>query len=278
MKTNQFITKVLLVIAGLVVLFAAVQAQAAGTLKIKGLIVNRDGDNMLLSSDRGKVTVTITDDTKVKLVKGVLGIRYETMGMAALIPGLRVQIDAEFSNNQYTAKTIKFRGDDVKTAMAIQAGMEMTQQQVEANKEGVAKGEAEDAAIKKRFSELKDYDVKGEATVLFAVNSAKLSEKAKEDLKALAESAKNFQAYLIQVVGYADSSGSADYNTELSDSRAQSVVVYLRQSCDVRISRVLSPGAMGESKPAATNETDQGKAENRRVEVKILVNRGLAQQ
>jgi OOP family OmpA-OmpF porin len=79
-------------------------------------------------------------------------------------------------------------------------------------------------------------------------------------------------------VGYADSSGSADYNTALSDTRAANVVTYLRQSCDVKIARVLSPAAMGESKPAATNETKQGKAENRRVEVKILVNRGLAQQ
>jgi len=277
MRTKQIITKVLVVIAGLVVLFASIQAQAAGTLKIKGLIVSRDGDNMLLSSDRGKVTATITQDTKVKLIKGVLGIRYETMGMAALIPGLRVQVDAEFSNNQYTAKTIKFRGDDLKTAMAIQAGMEMTQQQVQANKEGVAKGQAEDEAIKKRFSELKDYDVKGTLTINYPVNSAKLSDQSKEDLRALSASAMQLQGYLIQVAGYTDSSGSANYNTELSDSRAQNVVTYLRQSCGVPISRVLSPAAMGMSRPAAPNETQQGKAENRRVEVKILVNRGLAQ-
>jgi len=278
MKTNQIITKALVVIAGLVVLFATIQAQAAGTLKIKGLIVSRDGDNMLLSSDRGKVTVTITQDTKVKLVKGVLGIRYETMGMAALIPGLRVQVEAEFSNNQYIAKTVKFRGDDLQTAMAIQAGVEMTQQQVQANKEGVAKGEAEDAAIKKRFSELKDYDLKGTLTINYPVNSAALSEQSKEDLRALSVSAMQLQGYLIQVAGYTDSSGGADYNTELSDRRAGNVVTYLRQSCGVPISRVLSPAAMGMSRPATTNETQQGKAENRRVEVKILVNRGLAQQ
>jgi OOP family OmpA-OmpF porin len=165
MKTNRIITKVLVLIAGVVVVLCASSQAQAETVTIKGVIVSRDGDNMLLSSDRGKVTVTITQDTKVKLVKGMLGIRYETMGMAALIPGLRVEVKAEFSNNQYTAKTVKFRGDDLKTAMAIQAGMEMTQQQVQANKEGVAKGEAEDEAIKKRFSELKDYDVKGTLTI-----------------------------------------------------------------------------------------------------------------
>ena len=276
MKSKQIIKTLLILIAGLVVLGAFTQVQA-DTVKIKGLIVSRDGDNMLLSSDRGKVTVTITPDTKIKLIKGVLGIRYETMGMAALIPGLRVEVSAESSGTQNMAKVVKFRGDDLKTATAIQAGMEMTQQQVQANKEGVAKGEAEDAAIRKRFSELKDYDVKGEATILFAVNSAKLSDKAKEDLKALADQAKQIPGYLIQVVGYTDSSGKADYNTALSDNRAKNVVVYLRQSCDVQISRVLSAAAMGESKPAATNETEQGKAENRRVTVKILLNRGLAQ-
>jgi len=276
MKGKLIIKTLLVLIAGLVVLGAFTQVQA-DTVKIKGLIVSRDGDNMLLSSDRGKVTVTITPDTKIKLIKGVLGIRYETMGMAALIPGLRVEVSAESSGTQNMAKVVKFRGDDLKTATAIQAGMEMTQQQVQANKEGVAKGEAEDAAIRKRFSELKDYDVKGEATILFAVNSAKLSDKAKEDLKALADQAKQIPGYLIQVVGYTDSSGKADYNTALSDNRAKNVVVYLRQSCDVQISRVLSAAAMGESKPAATNETEQGKAENRRVTVKILLNRGLAQ-
>jgi len=276
MKSKPIIKTLLVLIAGLVVLGAFTQVQA-DTVKIKGLIVSRDGDNMLLSSDRGKVTVTITPDTKIKLIKGVLGIRYETMGMAALIPGLRVEVSAESSGAQNMAKVVKFRGDDLKTATAIQAGMEMTQQQVQANKEGIAKGEAEDAAIRKRFSELKDYDVKGEATILFAVNSAKLSDKAKEDLKALADQAKQIPGYLIQVVGYTDSSGTADYNTALSDNRARSVVVYLRQSCGVQISRVLSAAAMGESKPAATNETEQGKAENRRVTVKILLNRGLAQ-
>ena len=276
MKSKPIIKTFLVLIAGLVVLGAFTQVQA-DTVKIKGLIVSRDGDNMLLSSDRGKVTVTITPDTKTKLIKGVLGIRYETMGMAALIPGLRVEVSAESSGAQNMAKVVKFRGDDLKTATAIQAGMEMTQQQVQANKEGIAKGEAEDAAIRKRFSELKDYDVKGEATILFAVNSAKLSDKAKEDLKALADQAKQIPGYLIQVVGYTDSSGTADYNTALSDNRARSVVVYLRQSCGVQISRVLSAAAMGESKPAATNETAQGKAENRRVTVKILLNRGLAQ-
>ncbi len=81
---------------------------------------------------------------------------------------------------------------------------------------------------------------------------------------------------MIQVAGYADSSGSKAWNEQLSESRAQAVVNYLRQECNVQLSRVLAPAAMGVSQPAASNETVKGRQENRRVEVKVLVNRGLS--
>jgi outer membrane protein OmpA-like peptidoglycan-associated protein len=253
---------------------------------------------MVVRSESGNVTVTLTKSTKASVVKGLLGIRKEEMGMAALIPGLRVEVDAERISNQTIAKSIKFKAEDLKTANEIQAGLEMTRQQllaeqeknkaqaeviqsnqqkIEANQQAIDQGKAEDAALNKRFSELSEYDVKGEATVLFDVNSAKLSEKGKKDLQALAAVAKNLKGYMIQVAGYTDSSGSADYNQELSDNRAESVIVYLRVSCNIPISRVLSPAAMGMARPVATNETAQGKAENRRVTAKIIVNRGLSQ-
>jgi outer membrane protein OmpA-like peptidoglycan-associated protein len=297
MKARRIITKVLLLIAGLVVLCASIPAQAQD-VSIKGLILSRDGESMLLRSDSGNVKVTITKDTKTSVVKGLLGIRKEEMGAAALIPGLRVEVDAQRISNQIIAKSIKFKSEDLKTASEIQAGLEMTRQQllaeqeknkaqaemiqsnqqkIEVSQQAIEQGKAEDAALNKRFSELSEYDVKGEATVLFDVNSAKLSEKGKEDLQALAATAKNLKGYMIQVAGYTDSSGSADYNQELSDSRAESVIVYLRVSCNVPISRVLSPAAMGMARPVASNETAQGKAENRRVTAKIIVNRGLAQ-
>jgi OmpA-OmpF porin, OOP family len=294
MKMNRIISRVFLMFAGIAVLCAFIPAQAmakAGEVTIKGLILSRDGDNMLVRSETGNVTVTLTKATKTKVLKGLLGIRREEMSMAALIPGLRVEIDAQQHGDQTIAKVIKFKADDLKTANEIQAGLEMTrlqaqankenieasQQEIEASKEDIEKGKAEDAAINKRFSDLSEYDVKGETTVLFDVNSAKLSGKAKKDLKALADVAKGLKGYMIQVAGYTDSSGHADYNQELSDKRADSVIAYLRTSCGVQISRVLSGVAMGMARPVATNETAEGKAENRRVTAKILVNRGLYQ-
>ncbi len=103
-----------------------------------------------------------------------------------------------------------------------------------------------------------------------------MSEKGKQDLKALVEQAKQNKSYMIHIAGYTDSSGNADYNQQLSDRRAAAVTRYLQQSCGVPLFRVLAPAAMGESNPSSSNETQQGQAANRRVEVKILVNRGVA--
>jgi OOP family OmpA-OmpF porin len=64
-------------------------------------------------------------------------------------------------------------------------------------------------------------------------------------------------------------------NDRLSENRAKAVVSYLIRECNVPVWRVVAPGAMGEFQPAASNETAAGRAENRRVEVKILVNKAV---
>jgi OmpA-OmpF porin, OOP family len=92
----------------------------------------------------------------------------------------------------------------------------------------------------------------------------------------VAANASSTKGSSIQVSGFADSYGSAAWNQEVSDRRAQAVVNYLQQECNVNVSRVLAPAAMGVSQPAASNETAKGRQENRRVEVKLLVNRGLS--
>ncbi|HTP66656.1 MAG TPA: OmpA family protein [Geobacteraceae bacterium] len=301
MNKTGFITKILVLISCLAVLCALIPAPVQAKsqeVTIRGPIVSRSGDTMKVHADTGMVEVTLAKTTKVKVVKGLIGIRTQEMSMAALIPGLRVEVKAFNRNNEYIAKSVSFKADDLKTANEIQAALAVTQQQVqthqekieankqdiesskqdiEANKEAIEQGKAEDAALAKRFGELKEYDLKEIVTVLFDVNSAKLSDKAKADLKSLADKAKGLKGYLIEVAGYADSSGKADYNQDLSDRRAAAVTAYLRKSCEVPISRVLAPAAMGMSKPVASNETPAGKAENRRVEVKVIVNRGLSQ-
>jgi len=78
------------------------------------------------------------------------------------------------------------------------------------------------------------------------------------------------------VAGYASSTGNAAINDKLTDERAQNVIEYLEQTGNVPLYRVLAPAAMGSSHPAATNATVEGQAENRRVVVTIVVNKGVA--
>lgn len=268
--------------------------------KVKGLIVGRDGPNVIIKNQEGNnnVTVTLDDSTKVQMVKGKLGLRREDLGFTALIPGLLVDVKAESVGDQLVARSVKFKAGDLKIANKIQAGLTPTaqelsatqekvqankqeiqqqQEQIQAQKAQIEATQADQAALSKRFGELGDYDVKGTVNVLFGVNSATVDAKGKQDLQALADQAKQIGAhYLIHVAGYTDSSGNAEYNQKLSDRRADAVIAYLQQSCGVPLFRVLSPAAMGMSDPKASNESEQGRAQNRRVTVKVLVNKGLA--
>jgi OmpA-OmpF porin, OOP family len=127
-----------------------------------------------------------------------------------------------------------------------------------------------------RFDRLDDYGVKGEATVKFKVASSTLSKEDKEQLRKLAETATGLNGYIVEVKGFADSTGRAAMNEKLSEDRAKAVVGYLMRECNVPVWRIVAPGAMGEFQPAASNESASGREENRRVEVKILVNKGVA--
>jgi outer membrane protein OmpA-like peptidoglycan-associated protein len=281
--------------AALVVLCMVTAAAAQDKVTIKGLIVARDGANMVVKNDTGNTTVALDDDTKVEAVKGKFGLRSDTLAITDLIPGIPVEVKGTLSDGKVTAREVKFKADDLKTAQQIQAGLNPTEQQlqstqkqvatnqdnIDANRQNIQTNEqnihnvqGEQAALSKRFGELGEYDVKDQMTAYFAVNSSVLSEDEKQQLQSLAANATKLNGYMIQVAGYTDSSGSAEHNQELSDRRAEAVISYLQQQCKVPLYRVLAPAAMGESDPVGSNETAQGKSENRRVEVKVLVNRG----
>jgi len=285
-------------------------------IKVKGLITARTGDSIVLkSTDGASMTVTLDDDTKVQQPKG-LGMRKEQMSAAVLIPGLKVSVEGTSQDATHVlAKSITFDKDDLQTAEMIQAGLNPTaqrvttnqqnisankenisanqqnisanQQNIEANKQGVEANQqnidanktsidANAAETSKRFSELSEYDTKDQLDVHFASGSDKISAEDQEALNKLARGAVNLTGYIIQVKGFADSTGNAAMNQTLSMDRAQNVIAYLLQSCNVPVRHIVAPGAMGEVAPAASNETASGRAENRRVEVKVLLNKGMA--
>jgi len=296
-----------IVVGLLAVCFVALlSAYAQGEkTKVKGLITARTGDTIVLkTTDGSTMTVTLDDDTKVQQPKG-LGIRKKQMSGAVLIPGLKVSVDGTSQDATHVlAKSITFDGDDLETAEMIQAGLSPTeqkvaanQQNIEANKQNVASNKAnieankqniasnkaaidanaaEAAEASKRFAELSDYDTKAQMDVHFGSGSSDISEADQEALKKLAQNAVNLTGYIIQVKGFADSSGNAAMNQNLSMERAQGVIAFLLQNCNVPVRHIVAPGAMGESAPVASNETAAGRAENRRVEVKVLLNKGLA--
>jgi OmpA-OmpF porin, OOP family len=271
------------------------QSTAAGQeTKVQGLITARNGADMTIRTATGSnVVVLLTDATKVDEKEGkVLHLRKKEMAVVALVPGLKVDVQAVGTGKSLDAKSVTFSGKDLEDAQAIQAGLSPTQQQVNKNKQGlatadqkidknsaeIAKNTADETDLAKRFGELSDYDTKREATVFFDTGKTEVSPSGKKDLDTIAQQAKALNGYLIEVEGFADASGNAAQNEKLSLERSQAVIDYLTESGGVSPLHLLAPGAMGTSEPVATNETAAGRAENRRVVVKVLVNRGLSKQ
>jgi outer membrane protein OmpA-like peptidoglycan-associated protein len=233
------------------------------------------------------------------------------LSSVVLIPGVKLSVDGTSDDQgRVVAKTITVDGDDLETAEMIQSGLHPTAEQVaanvqtlgehqekieankvqlaaqkeyiETNKQNInANKQQIDANIKdieentNRFMALSEYDTKGEATVKFKSGSSKIDPADEEQLKQLAQTATGLKGYIIEVMGYTDSTGNAAMNTKLSEDRAKAVITYLVQQGSIPVRHIVAPGAMGEYGAAAANETKEGRADNRRVEVKILVNKGI---
>ncbi len=254
--------------------------------KIKGLITHRSADNMTVRASDGTThEVTLTDDTKVQMPKGLIGVRHKQVAWTSLIPGLPVTVKGETNEKgQLTATEVNFTKEDLQTASMIQAGLDPTKQQVEKQGQGIAENaqnveanrqqiSENEREVSDRFNSLADYDVKKQISVYFDTGRSTLSQKDKQALSQMAAEATKLKGYLIEVQGFADSTGAASMNQTLSKERAEAVVNHLMQNCNVPARHILAPGAMGISNPAASNETAQGRANNRRVELKLMVNK-----
>jgi outer membrane protein OmpA-like peptidoglycan-associated protein len=238
----------------------------------KGVVTFRSGDTLTVKTADGPVTVIVDSDTKVQQPVGIF--RKKDMPHDVLIPGLRLSYEGtRDGEKQVKATIITFHSYDLELAEAIQAGSNPTAQAVAANKASI--NEVAEST-EKRFKELGDYEVRGETTVYFATGDYSLSGEDKQKLKSIAQQALPSKAYLLQVKGFADSVGTPADNQVLSRQRAEAVVAYLLQDCGIPVGRIVSPGAMSETHPVASNETEQGRAENRRAEVRLLVNKGIA--
>lgn len=253
------------------------------------MIMTRTGDNLTVNTkDLGKVVVVLKEDTKVQVPKGIF--RHQDTEWTRLIPGLEISVKGVGdANGQIIADQVRFTKESLKVAQQVEAATEATRGQVAANAqqnveqnqaiaESAAKigvNTADIKAAQDRFDNLTEFDVKKDIMINFETGKSDVSDDAKQQLTALAKDAQGMKGYLIEVRGFASTSGNAQQNQELSDDRADAVVAFLhQQGLDLR--HIVTPAAMGTTGPVATNETEEGRLKNQRVEVKLLVNKGLA--
>ncbi len=292
------------------------QVAAGDKAKVTGSILSRDGDLVRVRDKKSGevVVVNITDNTKMERKKhSVLFPRHTDMDVTAMVPGLTIEAEGVGnSKGQLDADRISFTPDefavevaqqqqivankaaaqnaqsaaDQGIAAASQAQSSAGQAQASAGQASLqaqtagALGIADAAAIAKvnqRVSDLDDYKNEFEVDVFFAWDSAVLDDTAKRDLANLADIAKSLDGYMIEIAGYTSNTLSKEADQKLSEERAAVVTQYFREVKDIPMRRILVPVGYGATHPAVSNKDPKLRELNRRVDVKVLVNKSLRQ-
>src|SRR6185369_6263832 len=282
-------------------------------LKIKGVVTRRDADTFVVRDMNGvDTTVRLDDKTSVKTKGGFLrgGSNY---GQTQILRGLNLEVEGRGNGSgELIAEKVRFNDSDLRVARAVESRAapledrasttETKLSQVEQNAQrlsgqldelaavaNTAKGgaraaqETADAAVagvnatNDRISALDDYEPQTVAAVNFRSGSAVLSKDSKATLDDVATKALNSKGYVLEISGFADTTGSVARNRVLSQRRADTVIRYLIENHNIPLRRIVTPYGYGETNPVAENNTRDGRAQNRRVEVKLLVNKGLLQ-
>jgi len=282
-------------------------------MKIKGVVVKRDADTFTVRDLTGNDTVVrLTDRTSVKSSGGFLrsGTNY---GSTNILRGLNLEVEGRGgSNGELVADRVRFSETDLRTARTVETRANPLEErataaegrlsEVEQNAQklsgqldelaavsnaarGGAKAAQETAdqavagvnATNERISALDDYTPMENTAVNFRTGSAVLLPDAKAKLDEIATKALNAKAYVVEVTGHADATGNANFNRQLSQRRADAVIRYLVEQHKIPLRRIITPYGFGATEPIADNKTREGRLQNRRVEVKILVNKGLTQ-
>ncbi|HCX30948.1 MAG TPA: hypothetical protein DHU55_14455 [Blastocatellia bacterium] len=253
-------------------------------MKFRGVVISRDADVFTIRDrTRTDYQVLLTDRTSIKTNGGFLhsGKSYP---VTDILRGLIVEVEGRGdSQGQLVADKIRFNESDMRAAVTSDTRVtpvEENQQRMAGQMDELyavaAEARKEVTEVNERVSALDDYDVQESVAVNFRVNSAVLSPEAKQQLDALAAKTLNAKAYMIEVAGHTDSTGSEAKNFRLSRERADAVVQYLAVNHKIPLRRFVTPMGYGKTEAVAENTTVEGRAQNRRVEVKMIINRGLS--
>ncbi|MBA2501672.1 MAG: OmpA family protein [Pyrinomonadaceae bacterium] len=275
--------------------------------KLRGVVTRRDADTFTVQeTDNSETVVRLTDTTRVTERKSNPFRRARNYGVTNILRGLNVEIEGRGdAAGQLVADRVRFSESERRVAQTVEARVNPVEDRVSATEQnaqrisgqldelaavsnaarGGAKAaqETADAAIagvtatNERISSLDDYTAQGGVTVNFRVNSSVLSPEAKSQLDQVARQALTIRGYIIEVKGFTDTTGSLDLNRRLSQRRADAVVRHLVENHNIPLRRITTPFGYGEAQAVADNTTSDGRSQNRRVEVNVLVNRGLTQ-
>ncbi len=302
---------VLSLVLGAVSIFGQTDVQtrtltAGPKYKIQGAVVAKDANSFTIRDTTGVETkVVLTSATSIKTKGGFFGGSKNTP-MDAIVRGLNMEVEGRGDTTGSLAATkVRFGKDDLAVAQSIESRVAPAEEritQAEQNAERIsgqidelvavsnaAKGGAKaaqdtaDAAVaavnatNQRITSLDDYVVQSTQTVNFKVNSAVLSTESKTALDEVATAALQLKGYVIEITGFASAEGSTAKNKALSQKRAQAVTDYLVETHNIPLRRIGQSYGFGELQAVADNTTKEGREQNRRVEVKLMVSRGLNQ-
>lgn len=240
---------------------------AGEAVTAKGVILSRDGEMFILRDmSVSDTTVLLTGTTKIRTEQKGLFRGHKPFDVTALLPGLilkKVEGKGD-AQGRLVAEDITFTEADLKAAITAYGQ--------------TAPLDKEIAETGNRISALDDYDVVKTVAVHFEVSSATLGAEQKAQLDDLASKAPGAKNYTIEVKGFADPVGDAEKNLELSQRRADAVVQYLAVKHNIPLRRIMVPMGYGETQATAEAMTEEARKQARRVEVSVLVNKGLSQQ
>jgi len=240
--------------------------------EVEGVISARTGDRIQVNTANGVTPILVSSATDIKSTGGFLGANRTRLDANALLNGLPVTVETVQWGGGLVASKVRFKSSNLATASMIRNG---TDQRFGEHDVAIASNAAATEALRGRVGDIDQYNIHGTTNVFFDTGKWNLSPAAERDLCAAAAQANATDNALLLVVGYTDAVGDEDYNQELSEKRSGRVVNYLQQKCGWAPYRMLTPTGMSESDPAADNTTAEGRAQNRRVAVNILVSKAV---
>jgi outer membrane protein OmpA-like peptidoglycan-associated protein len=284
-------------------------------IKIKAIVVSRTEETFVVVTQDHSATyvarLTLDTDVSTYRVGAVRG--NHDYAQSYILRGLQIELEGfGDANGIVVAKDVRFKEVDLRTAQSLNTLLKPLETMIAANTDRIQILEASDIKQQGQIDEnvaltnkaqstadqslstsekallaaerandringLDEYDPIKTINVNFATAKFALTaeNKAAIDEAAAWVKSQDRNGWMVEVVGFADSTGNSDSNEVLSEKRADSVINYLVHTHNLPLGRLIQPFGAGVNDPVASNDTAEGRAQNRRVEIRLLLNKGI---